>query len=371
MSAPISVLHLTYDMRIGGTEMVIKNLIESANKNEFVMSIFCIEAPLGPWGELLESQGIHITTCPRNPGFDLALIKHIRAHITRYNINVIHCHQYTPWVYGVLAAAGTRTKVVFTEHGRFYPDFGTWKRKLINPILQWLTNHSTAISQATKQALVTHENLRGDKIDVIYNGIRPFPKVDAKEVDALKQQYGLASSTLVLGTIARFDPIKNHLMMLRAFKNCLDANLDAKLILVGDGEMRGDIDALISELNIQDDVILTGYQPQPSKYLALMDIFLLSSFSEGTSMTLLEAMSYAKPCVVTDAGGNKEVIGHEENGLVVANDDQHAFALAIQRIANDKRLYQHFSDQAIVRFNQRFSVETMASIFAKIYHKLV
>lgn len=364
-------MHITYDMRIGGTEMVVKNLIEGFDDPAFKMSIFCIEAPLGPWGEDLANAGIPITTVARQPGFDRGLIKAIRQHLREHNIDIIHCHQYTPWVYGVLAAAGLKTKVIFTEHGRFYPDFGTWKRKLINPVLAWLTDATTAISSATKQALVTHENLSARNIEVIYNGIKAVEPVPEETQQALKAELGIAASQTVFGTIARFDPIKNHLMMLRAFKDVLDAGKDAKLVIVGDGEMRADIETLIKELGISDHVVLTGYQPQPARYLSIMDIFLLSSFSEGTSMTLLEAMSLGKPCVVTDAGGNAEVITNNEIGLVVANNDKSAFAKAMLQLNSDNALYNQFSVAAHLRFEKNFSVESMCTAFQAIYKRLM
>ncbi|MBL52367.1 MAG: glycosyltransferase [Aestuariibacter sp.] len=360
-------MHITYDMRIGGTEMVVKNLIEGFDDPAFKMSIFCIEAPLGPWGQDLANAGITITTVARQPGFDRGLIKAIRQHLREHNIDIIHCHQYTPWVYGVLAAAGLKTKVIFTEHGRFYPDFGTWKRKLINPVLAWLTDATTAISSATKQALVTHENLSARNIEVIYNGIKAVDPVPNETQQALKAELGITASQTVFGTIARFDPIKNHLMMLRAFKDVLDAGTDAKLVIVGDGEMRADIETLIKELAISDHVVLTGYQPQPAQYLSIMDIFLLSSFSEGTSMTLLEAMSLGKPCVVTDAGGNAEVIADQQNGLVTGNDKQREFADAMLTLVNDTDTYHQYQRASLTRFNALFTVEAMCQSFRKMY----
>lgn len=371
MSKAFNVMHITYDMRIGGTEMVIRNLIEGFNHPHVRMSVFCIEEPLGPWGQDLASKGIPITTVARQPGFDRSLIKAIRHHIKQNNIDIIHCHQYTPWVYGVLAAAGLNTRVVFTEHGRFYPDFGTWKRKLINPVLAWFTDASTAISAATKQALITHEHLSASKIEVIYNGIQPVSPVTVDEQAALKSELAITKDQTVFGTIARFDPIKNHLMMLRAFKDVLNAGVNAVLVIVGDGEMRDAITALIDELDIGNQVILTGYQPQPARYLSIMDIFLLSSFSEGTSMTLLEAMSLGKPCVVTDAGGNGEVIAHRQNGLVTENDNQAEFASAMLELVNDSSLYQAYQQQSLVRFNSLFTVDAMCDSFQTIYTRVM
>jgi glycosyltransferase involved in cell wall biosynthesis len=361
-----SVMHITYDMRIGGTEMVIKNIIEGSDNSLFEMSIFCIESPLGPFADDLLTKGVSITCHARKPGFDLSLIKAIKQHIKLNNIDVLHCHQYTPYVYGVLAAIGTKTKVIFTEHGRFYPDSSSWKRKLINPLLNRFTAATTAISAATKEALVVYENFPAKNIEVVYNGIAPL-HYDAQEVARLKQQYLIADHELCLGTIARLDPIKNHIMMLKAFRQVIDAGIAAKLVIVGDGEERQNIEALIQQLDLNAQVILTGYEPKPSALLAMMDIYLLSSLSEGTSMTLLEAMSLGKPCVVTDAGGNPEIITHQLNGLVTPNDDATKFAEGITKLANDTELTLKMGRAAKVCFTQYFSANSMCGHYRRCY----
>jgi glycosyltransferase involved in cell wall biosynthesis len=361
-----SVMHITYDMRIGGTEMVIKNIIDGSDSKLFDMSIFCIESPLGPFADELLNKGIKIDTHARQPGFDFSLVKAIRRHIQSNNINVIHCHQYTPWIYGVLAAIGTKTKVIFTEHGRFYPDSSSWKRKLINPLLNRFTAATTAISAATKDALVIYENFPASSVEVVYNGIAAVT-YDAQEVTRLKKHYLIADHELCLGTIARLDPIKNHTMMLKAFRQVIDAGVAAKLVIVGDGEERQNIEILIKDLDLSTQVILTGYEAKPQALLAMMDIYLLSSLSEGTSMTLLEAMSLGKPCVVTDAGGNPEIIKHPLNGLVSINDDATDFANSIIAIANHPDMSQKMSVANLQRFEQYFSFQTMCNNYKTRY----
>lgn len=353
-------------MRIGGTEMVIKNLIEGADKDQFDMSIFCIEQPLGPWGVELQKSGIAITTKARQPGFDTSLIFAIRKFIKHNNIDILHCHQYTPWVYGVLAALGTKAKVIFTEHGRFYPDSSSWKRKLINPWLCRITQHITAISAATKQALIDFENIPKKDISVIYNGIKPLV-AKQQNMAAIKSELGINDDTFIFGTVARLDPIKNHQMMLIAFKKVKEQHKQAVLIIVGDGEEKQNITNTIKSLALQDDVILTGYKTNPTDYLSLFDVFLLSSFSEGTSMTLLESMSLSKPCVVTDAGGNKEIITDQQNGFVSENDNAQAFAESMLKIIASSELKQSMSNAALSRFNQYFSNNIMNNHFKKLY----
>lgn len=360
----LKVMHITYDMRIGGTEMVIQNIINGLNGIAFQMSIFCIEKPLGPWGLELEKKGIRIEQEQRKEGFDLNLIQKIRKHIKLNNIDIIHCHQYTPWVYGALASLLTGTKVIFTEHGRFYPDSSSWKRKFANPFLLKLTDKVTSISAATKKALIDYEHIPSNRIEIIYNGIKPL-KTEQDAVNTLRKRLKIPSDNKVVGTVARLDPIKNHKMMLRAFAQVLTFHPNTSLLIVGDGEERQNIDYWINKLNIKSNVILVGYQSAPSHHIALMDIFLLSSFSEGTSMTLLEAMSLGKPCVVTDAGGNPEIVLHKKTGFVTPNDDYVRFADAIVTMLSSKD--KDFSDSSQKRFFNNFSNKIMNQQFQALY----
>lgn len=366
----LNILHITFDMRIGGTEQVIKNLILGADPDLFTMSVLCIESPLGPFADDLLAKGITINALSRQAGFDVSLIGKIRQHITTHKIDIVHCHQYTPYVYGLLGSLFTPAKVIFTEHGRFYPDSSTWKRKLINPIMHKFTAATTAISAATRDALVEYEYLPYENIQVIYNGIiglKTEPGAVANLADALGINLGIKKNSLLLGTIARLDPIKNHTMMLKAFKRVLNAGIDAQLMIVGDGDERENVEALIDELDLTNNVIMTGYEPKPHNHLALMDIYLLPSLSEGTSMTLLEAMSLGKPCVVTDAGGNPEIVKNQESGLVTPNDDEAAYAQAIITLAQNPQLQQQYGEKAYARFEALFSIPHMTSAYQALY----
>ncbi|MCU4675555.1 glycosyltransferase [Catenovulum sp. 2E275] len=366
----IKILHLTFDMRIGGTEQVIVNLINTNQSSNIVNSVLCIESPVGPFGACLIEQGIQVDAFKRTPGFDNKLIKNIRQYLKEHSIDILHCHQYTPWVYGVIAAIGLKVKVIFTEHGRFYPDSGSWKRKLINPVLMKFTDYATCISIATKRALIEFENISANKIDVIYNGILELADKDIMPVKP--ETIGVSESeSIILGTIARLDPIKNQTMMLHAFKYALEQVPNLYLVIVGDGEERQKLELLAQELNLHQRVIFTGYITKPVNYLKLMDIFLLSSLSEGTSMTLLEAMSLGKPCIVTDAGGNPEIIENKVNGLVTPNDDAKLFAQAIVELASDPEMMQKMASSARSLFVEKFESKIMVEQFHSVYKKLM
>ena len=365
----MKVLHVTYDMRIGGTEMVIKNIIEGNSDPNITMSIFCIESPLGPWGEELKNTSlIDVAVAEREPGFDFELIKQLRQHIKTNEINIVHCHQYTPWVYGTLATIGFSAKVIFTEHGRFYPDCSSWKRKMVNPLLIKLTKHVTAISQATKAALKTFENIPLNKIKLIYNGIKPLSS-SKSNVESLKRTLGIPLDFLVFGTVSRMDPIKNHKLMVEAFAAFRKYYPNSVLLLVGDGEEKEAIIELIQKHALSDNVILTGYIEKPTHHVAAIDVFLLPSFSEGTSMTLLESMSLGKPSIVTDVGGNPEVVQHAKTGIVIRNNNLDDLVCAMKQLAQDSHNREHLGRNAKLRFEDMFSLDKMCSSYGALYQK--
>ena len=362
----INLLHVTFDMHIGGTEQVIKNLVEATDKTRFKISILCIESPVGPFGEMLSNKGYQIDALSRKKGFDVNLVFEIRKYIIKHKIDVLHCHQYTPWVYGALASIMTDTKVIFTEHGRFYPDRSSWKRKYINPVLVKLTDHITAISKATKQALVDYEYIPASKIKVIYNGISEL-EYDTTVTRELRNKLSISDETLILGTISRLDPIKNHRLLISSFARIQQNNPDIILLIVGDGDIRSDLEKLVHQLSISDRVIFTGFQANPVDYLQLMDIFLLPSLSEGTAMTLLEAISLSKACIVTNVGGNPEIIQDKVSGLVTISNDENMLVSACDLLIKDSKLRKTLGDAGRRRFEQKFTVQCMLGHYQEIY----
>ena len=220
-------------MGIGGTEQVVCQLIKNLDSARYECEVACIDGAIGPLGQQLKARGVEINVFRRQPGFDIKLIKSIRALLRERRYDIIHCHQYTPYVYGIFAALFTDTKVVFTEHGRFYPDTYSWKRRMVNPLLGFCTDSIIAISAATAKALVRYEWFSAKAVDVIYNGIAKSASSDHAE--QLRVEFNLPDSATVFGTIARFDPIKNIPMMISAFQRVHEGNSNTRLLLVGDG----------------------------------------------------------------------------------------------------------------------------------------
>jgi glycosyltransferase involved in cell wall biosynthesis len=360
------IAHVTFDMSIGGAEQVIYQIIENRDRRRFDVSILCLNKPMGAFGNELAKKGYDVFVFGRRPGLDVKLISWIRKYISRNKVDILHCHQYTPYVYGVLGAALTRTKVIYTEHGRFYPEQRRLKRLIVNPFLCLLTDYVTAISYATRDALVQFEKFPVGKIHVVYNGIDER-KYRGAEEEGLKESLGICDSAEVLGTVARLDAIKNQSMMLKALKIVHQTYPNTYLIIVGDGPERKRLESQAAAFGLSQYVIFAGFKVDAHRFYRIMDIFLLTSFSEGTAMTLLEAMASGVACIATDVGGNREILEDNVSGVIVPSDDELTLAERICQLINDKKVRQKIGEAGTKRFYEKFTVDKMVKAYEKMY----
>ena len=370
LKSPVNILHITFNMGFGGTEQVIRQLVTHLDKANFHNEIACIDGEVGPIGQSLKmDHGIKYHTRRRASGFDLKTVLWLRRLIRSGHFNIVHCHQYSPYIYGWFAHWGTGAKVVFTEHGRFHPDQYRKKAKFINPFIARTSHKLVAISAATRDALVEYEYMPRSKIDIIYNGIAPLIAQESHK-ERLRSELRIKPGQKVIGTVARLDSVKNQALILRAARSLLDQKYDIRILLVGDGPERQNLEALADQLNLGDSVIFTGFQSDPSTFLSLMDIFLLPSFTEGTSMTLLEAMSLGIPTVATRVGGTPEIVVEGETGTLIKSADLEAFVPAIQNLIDHSTIHKKMSENAKHHFTKRFTAQYMAGQYQLCYKSI-
>jgi len=365
----IRILHVTFSMDFGGTEQVIAQLVRGLPQTEFDSLVACIDGNIGPMADGMREQGIPVIGLGRKPGLDRSLVRRLRDLVRREHIDVLHGHQYTPWFYAWLAALGTGAKVVFTEHGRFYPDHYRWKAFWLNPVMALTSGAVVAISEATRLALARYEFIPKARVQRIYNGIEPLTREPGRR-QQVRQALGIPDAAFVLGTVARLDPVKNQRMLLDAAARIMQQDADVRVLLVGDGPERAQLERLVDELGIQERVLFTGFQPQPGDYMQAMDVFLLTSWTEGTSMTLLEAMSLGLPCVATAVGGNPEIVEDGVTGRLVPCDDADSLYQCLRELRASPGELVRMGQQGLAHFRDRFTVARMVGAYAGVYRRM-
>jgi glycosyltransferase involved in cell wall biosynthesis len=348
---------------------------------------FCLDE-VGPLGEALRSEGFVVEALDRRPGLDWAVGRRLRGLMRKHQVGLLHAHQYTPFFYAALARGwvGPRVPILFTEHGRHYPDPRKWKRILANQVLLGRGDRVTAVGQFVKDALVRNEGIKADRITVVPNGIEVerFLVTPAQRAAAgaeLRRGLGLSDDARIVLQVARFHPVKDHATAVRAF-HLLDTpgqaapRANVHLVLVGDGERRGAIEQLVGELSLQDPsfrgrVHFLGVRTDIPRLTAGADVFMLSSLSEGISVTLLEAMAAGLPIAATAVGGNAEVVVDEETGLLAPRRDIRALATALGRLCDDEALRRRLGAAGLARVRLHFTQARMHEQYAALYEAML
>ncbi len=373
------ILFLVDDFSQGGAARVVETLIKGLSLDpcsrpgtSFRPLLACLDA-VGEPGEDLRQQGVKVFYLRRRPGVDWGLIPRLAKLIRREDIALVHAHQYTAYFYGALAAilAGF-VKVIFTEHGRHYPDRRKPLQVLLNKfILIPCTAAVTAVSKAVKQSLVTYEGIPPERIRTLLNGI----EVERFRLagDNLKQRarLGCKPAELLIGMVARLGQEKDHITLLQAMPLVCRQTPSARLLIIGDGPKRKELEQLASSLDLGDQVIFTGKRQDIPELLAMLDLVVLSSFYEGTSVSLLEAMAAGKAVIASRIGGNPQVVVEGESGLLFKPGDSRELAQKMVYLLADVSLRKQMGEQGRKRAEELFSGSQMVKKYEGLYHEIL
>jgi glycosyltransferase involved in cell wall biosynthesis len=262
--------------------------------------------------------------------------------------------------------------VLFTEHGRFYPDLPNRKRMVFNRLFLRPVDRVVAVGQSVKRALINNEGISPSRIDVIYNGVRlnDFSSDTATRAD-VRAELGLSPADRVAIVVARLDYLKDHSTALRTSERVRGQLPNFRLLLVGEGPERPKIEAEIAQRNLGDCVRLLGLRTDVRRLLSASDAFLLTSISEGIPVTLIEAMGAELPVVSTSVGGVAEVVVPGETGILAPSGDDAALAAGLIQVLSNVSLAQKYGSTGRERAIERFTEEEMHEGYARAYCDLV
>jgi len=357
-------MQLVLSLSPGGTErLVIEICRHLAGCIE--LSVCCLDEP-GEWAAELAALNIPVDALSRQSGFRPALALELAGVIKARRIDVVHCHHYSPYVYGLLATIlHPRVRLVFTEHGRLSDAAPSRKRKFVNPVLARWPARLYAVSADLKQHMVA-EGFPASRLQVIYNGIALGERLRPGQRHAARELLGLPHDAFVVGTVGRLDPVKRLSALLRAHAMLVADHPRARLVVVGDGPERDVLQAEARTLNLTGSVLFTGYRADVRALMPAFDAYANSSTYEGVSLTILEAMAAALPVVATNVGGNPEVVIDHETGRLVPGHP-YAIAGALLELARNPLRRQNMGEAGRWRVKRHFSVNRMVQQYADAY----
>lgn len=327
----LSIVHVLSSFGVGGQERVALDLaIGQKQRGHRVSVISLAPPPDGAMADEFREHGIAVDRVEkRGEGIDPLLVGRLARTLRRMQAEVVHTHNPLPLIYGAPAARLAGAAAIHTKHGR--NPAGRANRLLRRAAAQ-LAHAFVAVSETTaEQAREQHDAPRS-RMHTIANGIRldryhPDPEARA----AARVELGLGDATVV-GTVGRLDTYKNQALLVRAMAPLLSSQV--RLVIVGDGPARADVEAAVAALPEPRWVVMTGRRMDVPRLMPAFDIFCLSSQTEGLPLVVPEAMSAALPIVSTAVGGIPTVVDEGETGFLVPVDET-ALRAALQTLIED------------------------------------
>lgn len=357
---PVHVMHIVYTLRTGGMEMGVVKLVNGLDTAR-VRSSICSTTPAGAEIKALVQPSVPIFELSRRAGTDLRFVRDLYRLFKRERPDVVHTHAWGTLLEGLIAARAAGVPiVVHGEHGTL--QLRGYQRRLQR--VAWAAaDRVLSVSSKLAERMSAATGFAAARITTIRNGVHVarFQPVDRREA---RRALGIPEQ-LTVGTVGRLVAVKDQATLVDAMAELRRSGVAATLVIAGDGPERAALDARARAAGV--DLRLLGYRADVEQVMGAMDVFVLSSVSEGLSNTILEAMAAARPVVATRVGGAEEMIDDGVTGVLVPPSNASAMAAALTRVLSAADAGAAMGAAARRRVEAEFTLPGMMSRYEQMY----
>ena len=361
-----TILHVIDTTGPGGAETIFIDLATRLPRDKY-RPIVIIRGKGWVYEELCR-RGIEPLFMDAKGSFNWRFLSGLVKLIQREGVDLVQSHLLGSNVYCSLAGLITRTPVVATFHG--VVDFG--KKERMRSAKYAAINAGAdcvvAVSDDLRKEIIESTSLKPEKIKQIYNGIQTEDYQHPRSRD-LREKYSWSDDEVVIGSLGNVRPAKGYNILLRAAALLEESPRSYRFVIAGQGKgaLYDELLQLREELGLQDRVHFLGFVADPAEFLSNLDMFLLTSTSEGFSIATIQAMSTCLAVIATRSGGPEEIITHGENGWLVDNENPRAIADAINLLCADASLKSALAQQARKHVIDTFDLGVMLAEYEKVY----
>lgn len=374
----MKILYPIIDGQVSGGNIICLRFIEAAKRKGW--DVFVNSPTKGDFIDMIRDKcaGIFYVDTRRSFRFDKSM--ELAKIIKKEGIDLVHTH--TPLPDGNLcriASALAGVPIITHAHIRLPVSPNPIIRKY-QLMLDWITSRLfcdkiIAVSEAVKADFIKQAS-PSHKIDVIYNGIDLESNQPQKSSMDVRKEFGLANEHILIGEVARLCNVKGQHVLIESIGSVIGEFPDTIFMIVGEdieknGEYRIKLENLAKELNVDKNIIFTGYRSDIPDLMNAFDIFVLPSFAEGLPVTILEAMAAKKAVIATPVGGNTEIVVDGETGIIVPVGDHEQLAKAIMSLLQNPELAQQMGQKGYERVRDHFSLEQMIDKTFSIYEEVM
>lgn len=376
-SALIRVGFVVHTFEMGGLERCIARLVNALDRERFASSIICLNRN-GAADQWLERRGVPIVELHKRPGRDRNVVRRLAKALHEQQVDIAHSHNWGTLLETVRACRRLKyVKHLHAEHGTLLSgatDDGLrgWLRARL---MSWCLRQAdavVAVGESTRRRVSAGCRYPSSSVEVIPNGV-DVPRVDDLETARrrVRGQLAIPADAVVAGSIGRLVPVKNFALAIEAVARLAERGRAVHLIIVGEGPQHEELLAHARRFGVAERVHLVGQQTDIGAWLAACDLYVNSSDSEGTNLSILEAFGMGLPAVVTDVGENARLVqGFGECGVVVGAGRADNLAAALDLLVGRPSLRRCLGKHARRVRDEHFSIEQMARRYEAVYRRL-
>ena len=366
----IKVLHVVLSLGTGGLENGIVNTINGSDQERFKIDVVCLRE-LGELGERISNPGSKVYFDSSLASGLLNSIKAIRNVHQLNHYDVIHTHGWATMLAGYLAGLLEKDVIVINgEHGTLY--YKTVQQRIIQRFLFNRMKINLSVSAALVNEVSRKFKVNRNIFRPILNGVntqRFCP--DQQRRQQIRKEISISDEQLVVGSVGRLVTVKNYPSLIKAFKLIAERVPNALLLFAGDGPNREKLEELTQQQGLKDKVKFLGRRDDIPSVMNAYDVFVLPSYREGLSNTILEAMSSGLPAIVSNVGGSPEIVIEGKTGYLFEVDDIEQISSKIIHLFEDSEMLREFSNNAREHVVKNYSLETMVNNYQNVYQELI
>ena len=360
----------------GGTENQVVKLINNLDKNKYELHLILLRDT-----DWIRENGKHLNCSIHT--FNIVRLRKPRNILSFMNIvrsvrtikpDIVMTFFPLSNIMGVIAARLAQAPIIISTR-RDYGLWLNWEHRLSIHALRFADRYVDKIvvnASVIRELTSREERFDAAKIDVIYNGVdidNPLP--DERQTSALRAKLAIPGEAPVIGIVGGLKPMKRHATFLRMARRVIDVMGDAHFIIVGDGPLRPSLEAEAAGLGVTDRVHFVGSQTNVIPYLSLFTVAVNCSANEGLSNAIMEYMAYGIPCVVSDAGGNPELIKHDVNGYTFKLDDDEELSRMVLGLLDDDKKMRAFIKKSRERILSELTTEKMIEHYEQYFASML
>lgn len=365
MATAMKSVHIDDQSTWRGGQQQVYYLLKGLNDRSLPAEL--ITQPASVLGERARANGVVVHEVRMRGEADVFAARRISSIVRSGGFDVVHMHASHAHMLGCMACAMNPEPVCIVSRR---VDFPVKKHALSLSRMKYRfrVDHYIAISKAVKEVLI-EGGVDPNRISIVHSGVEV--RRDDRPAPDIRAEFHLPPAARIIGTVGALVGHKGHRYLIEAAPAIMQKVPDATFVLVGDGELRTDLERLASRYGVENAIIFSGYRPDAHALLDQFDIFAAPSHMEGLNTSILDAMMLRRPVVATTAGGIPEIIEHEKTGLLVPPRDPGALAEAIVDLLSDPEKAETLALAGHRKAIEEFTAERMVEGTIAVYEKLL